>query len=139
MQPHAFAGKVRTAIEEKALRPDAIAEALRHAGGERRKSERAAMMEQNEGVEFPSSERPDKPSHAEKAVMAAGPSLRPALDEEHVLDGAVGFENLVGGGAETGDQRHRPAEMTGQHANMRQMPDHVADARQGLGDRDPPR
>ena len=64
------------------------------------------------------------------------PALGISVQPEDVAHGPFRAENLIGGGTRFRDQRHWFSHMRGDRPDMRQMPDHVANARQAA---EPPR
>src|ERR1700722_4872851 len=78
------------------------------------------------------SERIDHSEETQPAIMLATACLGISIKPEHVAHCLFRAEDLIGGGTRFGDQRHRLTDVSGDRSDMRQMPDHVADAWQWL-------
>ena len=92
------------------------------------------MVQQVNSVEAACFQSRDEAERAE-AFVGASAVFWIAVDPQAVGHGGLGTEDLIGRGAGLGHQRHRSADMRGDRAYMRQMPDRVADAGQRLDDR----
>ena len=126
-------GQERRPVQEQPLCAKTVAVAPLDAGQRRQPRQRARMVQQHQRVE----------PRAAQIRQQVGPrrQLRPspapgdvAAQPRTTPHAGFGHENLVGGGARLGHQRHRRADRGRDRADMRQVPDHVADARQRLHD-----
>src|ERR1700722_8746102 len=91
-------------------------------------------MQQHGCVEPAGAQSVDQSPQAAWPIVLAAPMRWIAIDPDDFAHGILGGEDLVGARARFGKQGDGSAGVTRQGANVRQMPDHVADAGQWLHD-----
>lgn len=121
----------RAAIQEQALQSYSVSVPGGNARKEHQGCNAPAVMQQIDSLE---TTRMDGGSHPEQpeTVVFADPAIGVAVQPNEVADRVLTAEDLVGCRAGLGDQGDGGAVVSGDGTNMRQVPDHVANAWQLL-------
>ena len=119
-------------VEEPALQAEAVAAPIRNAGQHRGGGDGVAVVQQDDGAEVTVAQFARQPEEAADAVMRAAAPFRVQIDPENLLHRGIVAEQLIRQRARLGDQGDRRAREGGNGVDVRQVPDHVADAGQRL-------
>ncbi len=121
--------------QQHRLHTDAIADSLRNPGEAGRKHVAGTVMEEPGALILLSPQQRRQALQAPESGMAPGD----AFDPQHTADVWIGAKQAVSLRTRLGQDIDPPLDgCPGDRMNMRQMPDHVADAWQGLHDQRPP-
>src|SRR6202012_4575005 len=130
--------QVWPAIEEPTLHANSVALPRWNARRPGSESERSTLVQEHGSVELVGAQHADQPPHPKRPVMDAARTLWIPIHQDDLAHQFFIGENLSGLRARLGSHRYRPSNMTRQGTNVRQMPDHVANAGQKLDDQHAP-
>ena len=129
-------GQERAGVQEPALPAPPVSAPvrdIRNPGGCR---EQGAVMQQDDRAEIEVVQFADDSAEAVDTIMRAAPSGGIEIHPDDIRQAGFVGQQLIRVGTRFGDQSYFLSRVGGDGADVRQMPDHITDAGQGLDDRD---